>query len=82
MSHWYQKITKTKFGTIQVKILCQIGPKIEEDGEKYRKWNLNLSQFFSILRPFKGYQTAFGVCRMASGVTLVLKNAQDIIFVQ
>ena len=41
MSHWYQKITKTKFGTIQVKILSQIWPKIDEDGEKCRKSNLD-----------------------------------------
>ena len=82
MSQWYQKMTKTKFGTIQVKILSQIGPKIDEDGEKCRKSNLGLSQFFAILRHFKGYQTAFGVCRMARDVTLVPKNVQDIIFVQ
>ena len=81
MSNWYQKITKTKFGTIQVKILSQIGPKIDENGEKCRKSNLDLSQFFAILRPFKGYQTAFGVCKMARGVTLVTKNAQNIILV-
>ena len=42
----------------------------------------DFSQFFAILRPFKGYQTAFGVCKMARGVTLVPKNAQDIILVQ
>ena len=37
MSHWYQKMTKTEFGTIQVKILSQIGPKIDENGEKCTK---------------------------------------------
>ena len=42
MSNWYQKITKTKFDTIQVKILSQIEPKIDEDGEKFRKSNLAL----------------------------------------
>ena len=41
MSHWYQKITKTKFGTIRVKILSQIGPKIDENGEKCRKSKLD-----------------------------------------
>ena len=81
MSQWYQKMTKTKLCTIQVKILSQIGPKIDEDGEKCRKSNLDLSQFFAILRPFKGYQTALGVCRMAIGVTLVPKNVEDIILV-
>ena len=80
MSHWYQKITKTKFDTIQVKILSQIGPKIDENGEKCR--NINLSQFLALLRPFKATKQLLGVCRMASGVTLVPKNAQDIILVQ
>ena len=61
--------------------MSQIGPKIDEDGEKCRKSNLDLSQFFAILRHFKGYQTAFGVCKMARAVTLVQKNAQDIILV-
>ena len=77
MSNLYQKITKTKFCIIQVQILSQIGPKIAEDDEKCRKSNLDLSQFFAILRPFKGYQTAFGVCKMARGVRLVPKNSQD-----
>ena len=80
MSNWYQKMTKTKFGTTNVKILSQIGPKINENVEKL--WNLDLSQFFAILRPFKGYQTAVGVFKIARGVTLVPKNAQDNILVQ
>ena len=82
MSHWYQKITKTKFDTIQVKILSQIGPKIHENGEKCRKANLYLSQFFSFLRPFKATKQLLGVCKMARGVTLVPNNVQDIILVQ
>ena len=32
-----KKLPKLNVGTIQVKILSQIGPKIDEDGEKYRK---------------------------------------------
>ena len=42
----------------------------------------DFSQFFAILRPFKDYQTAFGVCKMARGVTLVPKNTLDIILIQ
>ena len=42
----------------------------------------NQTLIWVILSPSKGYQTAFGVCKMASGVTLVPKNAQDIILVQ
>ena len=82
MSHWYQKITKTKFDTIQVKILSQIGPKIDEDGEKCRKSNFDLSQFLAILRHFKGYQTAFVVCKKVRGVPMIPRNNQDNILVQ
>ena len=57
-------------------------PKIDEDGEKCRKLNLDLSQFFAILRHFKGYQTALGICRMARGVPLISINDQDFILVQ
>ena len=73
-----KKLPKLNISTIQVKILSQIGPKIAEDGEKCRKSNLDLGQFFSILRHFKGYQTAFGVCRMARGVTLVPKMSKTL----
>ena len=38
----------------------------------------DFSQFFAILRPFKGYQTAFGVCRMARGVPLVQKMSKTL----
>ena len=75
MSNWYQKMAKTKFGTIQVKILSQIGPKIDENGEKCR--NINLSQFLALLRPFKATKQLLGVCRMASGVPWVPKYAQN-----
>ena len=78
MLHWYQKITKTKFGKIQVKIFSQIGQKIDENGEKCRKLNINLSQFLAILRHFKGHETAIGVCKMASGVPLVSKKTKTI----
>ena len=81
MLHWYQKITKTKFGKIQVKIFSQIGQKIDENGEKCRKLNINLSQFLAILRHFKATKQLLGVCRMANGVTWVTKNAQNIILV-
>ena len=50
MFHWYQKMNKLKFDTIQVKISSQNGPKIDENGEKCPKWNLNLSLFLAILR--------------------------------
>ena len=74
MSEWYQKITKTKFGTIQVKILSQIGPKIDENGEKCRKLNLDLSQFLALLRPFKATKQLLEICKMARGVPLILKK--------
>ena len=32
-----KKLPKLNIGTIQVKILSQIGPKIDENGEKCRK---------------------------------------------
>ena len=41
----------------------------------------NLSQFFALLRPCKATKQLLGVCRMASGVPLISKNAQDIILV-
>ena len=44
--------------------------------------NIYLSQFLAILRPFKATKQLLGVCRMASGVTWVQKNTQDIILVQ
>ena len=56
-------------------------PKIDENSEKCWKQNLNLSQFFAILRPLKGYQTAFGECKMARDVPLVLRNDQNNILV-
>ena len=55
---------------------------MDENGEKCRKSNLDLSQFLALLRPFKATKQLLGVCRMASRVTLVPKNAQDIILVQ
>ena len=62
--------------------MSQFGPKIDKDGEKCSKSNFDLSPFFAILRFFKDYQTAFGVCRMAKSVTLVPKNVKDIILVK
>ena len=73
-------MTKLNIGTIQVKILSQIGPKIDENGEKCR--NINLSQFLALLRHFKATKQVLWVCRLASGVTWVPKNAQDIILIQ
>ena len=59
-----------------------IGPNwVGENGEKGRKSNLDLSQFLALLRPFKATKQLLGVCRMASGVTWVPKNAQNIILV-
>ena len=55
---------------------------MDENGEKCRKSNLDLSHFFALLRPFKATKQLLGVCRMPSGVTLVPKEAQDIILVQ
>ena len=59
---------------LKSKYWAKLGPKLM----KMVKNAENLSQFFAILSHFKGYQTIFGVCRMA----LVPKNVQDIIFVQ
>ena len=56
--------------------MSQFGPKIDKDGEKCSKSNFDLSPFFAILRFFKDYQTAFGVCRMAKSVTLVPKMSK------
>ena len=57
MFHWYQKMNKLKFDTIQVKISSQNGPKIDENGEKCPKWNLNLSIFghFKATKQLLGY---------------------------
>ena len=55
---------------------------MDENREKCRKSNLDLSQFLALLRPFKATIQLLGVCRMPSGVTLVPKNAQDIILVK
>ena len=62
-------------------MLSQIGSKIVENGENAENETL-ISQFFAILRPLKGYQTAFGICKMARDVSLVLRNDQDNILVQ
>ena len=43
---------------------------------------LNLVKFFAILRPFKGYQTVFVVCKMVRGVPMIPRNNQDNILVQ
>ena len=68
--------TKTKFwyNTSQ-----NIEPKWAKNCEK---WNLDLSQFLAILRPFKGYQTAFVVCKMVRGVPMIPRNNPDNILVQ
>ena len=42
---------------------------------------LNLVKFFAILRPFKGYQTVFVVCKMVRGVPMIPRNNQDNILV-
>ena len=73
-------MTKANIGAIQVKILSQIGPKIDENGEKCR--NINLSQFLALLRPFKATKQLLGVCKMAKGVPLISKNDQNNILVQ
>ena len=47
-----------------------------------QKWNFDLSQFLAILRLFKGYQTAFVVCKMVKGVPMIPRNNQDNILLQ
>ena len=42
----------------------------------------DFSQFFAILRPLKGYQTAFVVCKMVRGVPMIPRNSQDNILLQ
>ena len=42
-----------------------------------KKRNLNMSQLFAVLRPFKGYQTAFVVCKMVRGVPMIPRNNPD-----
>ena len=46
-----------------------------------QKWNFDSSQFFAILRPFIGYQTAFVVCKVVRGVPIIPRNNQDNILV-
>ena len=53
--------------------------KIMKNGQK---WNFDLSQFLAILRPFKGYQTAFVVCKMVKGAPMIPRNSQDNILLQ
>ena len=64
------------------KNLSQSWPKIDQNGNKGRKWNPKLSQFLANFRPFKGYETAFGVWRKAKGVSLIPKIDKDKIWVQ
>ena len=47
-----------------------------------QKLMIDLSQFFSILGPSKGYQTAFRVCKMVRGVPMIPRNNQDNILIQ
>ena len=70
------KNAKTKFShnTSQ-----NIEPKWAKNCEKC---NLELSQIFAILRPFKGYQTVFVECKMVRGVLMIPRNNQDNILVQ
>ena len=54
--------------------------KTDENSE-IMKLNFNLSLFWAIYKPFKGYQTDLGIFRMARGVPggipLVKKNDQN-----
>ena len=61
------------------KYSAKMGQKLMKIGVKI---NLDLSQFFAILRPFKGYQTAFLVCKMVKGVPMIPRNNPDNILVQ
>ena len=76
VSYCYEKMPKLNFRTIQVKILSQNEPKIVKNETS------NWVKFFSILRPFKGYQTAFVVCKMVRGVPMIPRNNPDNILVQ